>query len=160
MREESRGIRNRESVILEIISKGEYGKKYSLIIVPFFLLERKVRLGKSKILITKRGINFIKVSRGFNYATLKFLSLPPPFPIPRFSSSWNEEVSKMEKAAVWTRCFVNAHENNGGAQRREKEMHRPKNIARAAIIFGVSWETWTLAIRDDKNGARYRDKTS
>lgn len=29
-----------------------------------------------KILITKRGINFlVKVSRGFNYATLK---LPPP----------------------------------------------------------------------------------
>lgn len=55
---------------------------------------------------------------------------------------------------------MNARENNGGAQRREKEMHRPKNIARAAIIFGVSWETWTLAIRDDKNGARYRDKTS
>lgn len=33
-----------------------------------------MRLGK--ILITKRGINFIKVSRGFNYATLKF----PPHP--------------------------------------------------------------------------------
>lgn len=42
----------------------------------------------------------------------------------------------------------------------KKGMHRrPKNIARAAIIFGVSWETWTLAIRDDKNGERYRDKT-
>lgn len=55
---------------------------------------------------------------------------------------------------------MNARGNNGGVQRCEKEMHRPKNIAGAAIIFGVSWETWTLAIRDDKNGARYRDKTS